>query len=114
MAEGNRNDLTALGRIRHDTEINLSLDQVFIDFVRPQVLQMDVNLGVRAQEFGQIRRQLMQTDAVDGTYPNRTGDHRPDLTQAILEFNEAANDLLARVVKNLTGRGRFDTCPSAL
>src|SRR5271156_1893401 len=74
---------------------------------------MHINRRKVAQKFGQVRRQLMQSDTVNGANPNRPRDHRADFAQAIFQFQEAAYDFLAGGVEYLPGRGRFDSCSSA-
>src|ERR1700722_10528778 len=56
----------------------------------------------------------MESDAVDGADPDRAGDDRTDLAQAILQLDEAPDNFLARIVENLSRRGRFDTGPRPL
>src|SRR5579863_1288299 len=74
---------------------------------------MHIDLRKGAQVFAQVWRQFMQTDAVHGADPDRAGDHRSDLAQAILQLDEPADDLLARIVENLPRRSRFDPGPRA-
>src|SRR5487761_456745 len=73
---------------------------------------MDIDRRIVAQEFGEVRRRLMQPDAVDGAHANRSGDYRTDLAQPILQLHEAADDFLAGGIQNLAGRSRFDSRPA--
>src|SRR5271154_436922 len=109
MAKRHRNYLAALGRIGHDAEIDLTLDEVFVNFVRAQVLEMHVHGRIVAQKFRQVRRQLMQANAVNGTDANRPCPHRANLTQPVFQFQKSAHDFLARRVENLPGRRGFDS-----
>src|SRR5271156_2749620 len=109
MAKRYRDDLAALGRISDHAKIDLALDQIFVNFIRAQVFQMNVDGRKIAQKFGQIRRQLMQADAVNGADANRARDHRSDLAQPVLQLQEPPHDFLARRVQNLPRRRRFDS-----
>ena len=109
VAKRNGDDLAALGRIGDDAEVDFALDEVFVNFVGAQIFEMNIDRRIVAQEFRQIRRQLVQTDAVNGADANRAGDHRADFAQAIFQLEEFADDFLARGVENLAGGGRFDS-----
>src|SRR6266850_4571709 len=109
MPERHRHDLAALGWIGDDAEIDLTLDEVLVNFVRAQVLEMDIDGWKITQKFGQVRRQLVQTDAVHRADANRAGNHRADFAEPILQFKESPHDFLAGGIKNLPGRGRFDS-----
>src|SRR5713226_3269537 len=113
MPKRYRYDLAAFGWIGNDAEVDLALDEVFVDLIRAQVLQVHVDGRIIAQELGQVGRQLVQTDAVHRADANRAGDHRADFAESILQFQESAHDFLARGVEDLPGRGRFDSGASA-
>ncbi len=55
VTKGDRDDLAAFGGISDNAKVDLSVDQVFVNLVRAQVLQMDVDLWISAEKFRQIR-----------------------------------------------------------
>ena len=93
VAKRHRHNLAALGRIGDDAEIDFALDQVFVNLVRAQIFKMNVDGWIVAQKFGQVRRQLVQADAVNGADPNRSGDNRADLAQPIFQFPGSARTI---------------------
>src|SRR5258708_4960809 len=113
MPKRDGHDLAALGWIGNHAEIDLALDQILVNLVRAQIFRVYVDSRKITEKFGQIRRQLMQTDAVHRADANRAGDDRANFAEPILELQESPHDLLARGVKNLSGRGWFDSGASA-
>src|SRR5712672_1108835 len=113
MPKRHRHYLAALGWICNHAEIDLALDQILVNFVRAQVLEVDIHGWKIAQKFCQVWRQLVQADAVHRADANRAGDHRADFAEPILELQKSPHDLFARGVKNLSGRSWFDSGASA-
>src|SRR6266852_1783904 len=113
MAKRDGHYLAALCWIGDHAEIDLALDQILVNFIRAQILEVDIDGRKIAQKFGQVGRQLVQTDAIHGADTNRAGDHRADFAESILQLQESAHDFLAGGVENLSGRSWFDSGASA-
>ena len=103
MAERYRHNLAALGGIGDHAQVDLAFDQVLVNLVRAQIFQMHVDRRVVAQVLGEVRRQFMESHAIDGADPDRSGDDRADFAQPVLKLQEAADDFLAGGVKQLAG-----------
>jgi hypothetical protein len=76
VADRDDDDLRMLLRIGDDAEIDLLRDDVLVDLVWPRVFDVNVHLWVLAQVFLQIRRQLVQADAIDDGNAQMAADHR--------------------------------------
>src|SRR5579883_1340195 len=68
---------------------------------------MHIDLRIGPQKLAEIGWQFVQADAIDSADPNGAGNYRADLAQFVFEFNKSAHDLLAGIIKNLTGRSRL-------
>jgi len=75
VANRRNDDLRVLLRIGDDAEVDLLVDDVLVDLVRPRVLDVNVHLRVAAQVFLEVRRQLVDADAVDDGDPQVPADH---------------------------------------
>src|ERR1039457_3150715 len=70
---------------------------------------MYIDGRIVAEKLGQIRRQFVQANAVNGADANRARDHRADLAQPVFQFQKTAHDFLAGGLQDLTGRRGFDS-----
>jgi hypothetical protein len=98
--------LRAAQRQSHDPEINRAAQTGFIDPVGAAVLEVDVHLRVRLDELLDVRRQLVQADAVDRRHADRAGDRGGARGEARLQRLKALNQLLAFGIEQPPGFGR--------
>ena len=70
LAQGDQLQLGVLGRIGHQPQIHHVAQHVLINLVGPAVFDMDIDGGKELEEFFQVRRQIVQADAVNGRHAN--------------------------------------------
>jgi hypothetical protein len=62
---------------------------------------MDVNGRIVLEKAFDVRRQIMQTDAVNGRHADRPGDDVLDLLQLVMQAIVGLDDLFAEIVEDL-------------
>src|ERR1051326_4588677 len=93
--------LVVAARIGDEAQIHDVAGHVFVHLVGAAVFDVDGDRGIALQELFQVRRQIVQADAVNGRYADGAGDNVFDFLKLALEGLVGADDLLAVFIENL-------------
>src|SRR5437660_802488 len=107
VPEGQHGDAGAPRRVRHHADVDVALQDVLVDAARAAVREVEVDLRVGLQVALDLRRQLVETDRVDGRHPHRARDHVGQRLEARLHVLVALDDLLAHLIKDLARGGEL-------
>jgi hypothetical protein len=94
--------------IGHQAQVHHVAQNVFINLVGAAVFDVDIDGGKKLEEFFQIRRQIVQADAVNRGHADGAGNDVLDFLEAVLERVIGLDDLLAVFVKHLAFAGEAE------
>ncbi len=94
-------ELRVFDRIGHQAEVNDIAQHVVINLVGPAVFDVDVDGRIVLHEFFDIRRQVVQADAVNRRDPDCARNDVLELLQLAIQRFIRLDDLLAVIVKHL-------------
>ena len=108
LEEGNDFQLAHLGGEGNEAEVHGIVQDILIDKVGPPVLDPDIDRGILLEELGDVGRQLVEPDTVDGRNVNGAADDLLHLLQVGNQLLIAVEDLLGAVVKFLALEGEAE------
>src|SRR5882757_1742716 len=88
-------------RIGHEAKIHDIAKHIIVNLVRAAVFHVHVDSRMFLEKSFDIRRQIVQADAVNRCDANRAGNNIFDLLQLAVQGVVGLDDLLAEIVKQL-------------
>ena len=101
VAEGDDLEAAFLVGVGDEAEIDDIAEDILVDLIGALVIDVDVDGGVSAQEFADVRGEIVKTDAVDGGEADGAGDDVLDLLESGEERVVGLDDLFAVFVEQL-------------
>src|SRR5579862_4608625 len=93
--------LRIASRIGYQAQIHHIADHIFIHLVGAAVFDVNIDGWIILQEFFHIRRQVVQSDAVNGCHPDSPRDDFLNLLKFVVQGVISVDDLLAVIVEHL-------------
>ena len=94
--------------ISNEAKVHDVSEDVFVNLVGTAIFDVDRDGWIRLEKLLQIRRQIVQANAVNGGDADGAGNDILDLLKAAVQGIISSNDLLAIIIKNLPFAGESE------